>query len=525
MIGESVGSYRLVEKLGEGGMGEVYLAEHRHMARRAAVKLLLRELSAAPDVVGRFFAEARAASVIEHPGIVQVLDCDVHRDGRAYIVMELLRGEDLRGYITRVGALAQDEAAALAILRRIAEALAAAHAQGIVHRDLKPDNVFLHLPNGRSPYDPVVKLLDFGIAKLIGRSEGTKTRTGQLLGTPIYMSPEQCRGAGKVDSLSDVYSFGCIMYEMLCGRPPFIEDGFGDLIISHVSRPPPDPLCFAPAMMPVTRQIVLDCLAKDPSTRPQSMTEIAESLTAAGATDPIDLKEPVALRTMAEGHAPSGGVRSPAGLSPRMAATTPMAAAPATPLPVVAMPVSVGGTRLLSPAPTTLAASAAPIEEPGLRPPRAGRGIALAIGVLALAAGGVIFWVGTSSGRPATRATISAGASSGEPAATAQPPPPANVTIDLAGLPIAARVRLDGRATDVPFTIPRGFESHAVIVEAEGYAPLTLSVDGRTDRTLTVEMTKVAPPAVKEPPKPEPTSHRRSEHRHGSPGFKGFTDL
>jgi hypothetical protein len=193
-------------------------------------------------------------------------------------------------------------------------------------------------------------------------------------------------------------------------------------------------------------------------------------------------------------------------------------------------PVSVGGTRLLSPAPigpTTLAASAAQIEEAGLSPPRTGRRLALAIGLLAVAAGGVVFWVGTSSGR--THAT--AGASSDEHATTAQPPPPANVTIDLAGLPVAARVQLDGRATDVPFTIARGFESHAVIVEAEGYAPLSLSVDGRTDRTLTVEMKKVAPkvvvegPPKKEPPKPEPTSHRRSEHRHGSPGFKGFTDL
>jgi serine/threonine-protein kinase len=523
MIGESVGSYRLVEKLGEGGMGEVYLAEHRHIARRVAVKLLLRDLSAAPDMVGRFFSEARAASLIEHPGIVQVLDCDVHRDGRAYIVMELLRGEDLRDYLSRVGALAHDEPGALAILRRIAEALAAAHAQGIIHRDLKPDNIFLHLPSGSSPYDPVVKLLDFGIAKLMrGTEGGTKTRTGQLLGTPIYMSPEQCRGAGKVDSLSDVYSFGCIMYEMLCGRPPFTEDGFGDLIISHVSRPPPDPLRFAPAMTPAARQIVLGCLAKDPAARPQSMTRLAESLKEAGATDILRLREPVAAAKAFEGRAPSGGVRSPAGLSPRLAATTPMSAA--TPHPVVT-PASIGGTRLLSPAANTLAGSAAQIEDARSPQQRLGRRVALAIGLVAVVAGAAIFWVRASSEGTTTGATPTAGASSSERTAKVPPPPPVKVTIDLAGLPVAARVRLDGRASDVPFEISRGSESHDVVVEAEGYAPLSLSVDGRADRTLTVEMKKLAPPASKEPPKPAITSHRRSEHRHGSPGFKGFTDL
>ena len=204
-------------------MGEVYLAEHKYIARRAAIKFLLPELTGSAEVLARFFAEARATSVIEHPGIVQVVDCDVHRDGRAYIVMELLRGESLRAYLERVHSLADDEAGGVAIFREIAAALAAAHRQGIVHRDLKPDNLFLHLSTGRPPATPVVKVLDFGIAKLLGQGGegGTKTRTGQLLGTPLYMSPEQCRGARSVDHRSDVYSLGCIMYELFCGVPPY----------------------------------------------------------------------------------------------------------------------------------------------------------------------------------------------------------------------------------------------------------------------------------------------------------------
>ena len=255
--------------------------------------------------------------MIHHPGIVEVLDCEVHTDGRAYIVMELLSGENLRAYIGRTGKRDADPAGALAVCRQISGALAAAHAQGIVHRDLKPDNVFLHLPTGRDPHQPIVKLLDFGIAKLMGGGEArTKTRSGQLLGTPLYMSPEQCRGGRQVDSRSDIYSLGCIMFELFCGRPPFLAEGYGDLIIAHASEPPPEPLDFAPSLMPAFRDLLLACLEKPPENRPASMEEISQRLAALGVADPVRVQEPVVMRARSLEPIGGAGPRSPVGWTP-----------------------------------------------------------------------------------------------------------------------------------------------------------------------------------------------------------------
>src|SRR3954469_7911447 len=160
MIGETLGSYVIEQPLGSGGMGEVFLGTHRRLGRRVAVKLLLPEYCSSQNVLTRFFTEARATSLIEHPGIVQILDCDVHPSGRAYIVMEYLHGESLREALARVGPLTQDLPAAVDILAQASEAVGAAHDKAIVHRDLKPDNIFLlaTLDHGRVP----VKILDFG---------------------------------------------------------------------------------------------------------------------------------------------------------------------------------------------------------------------------------------------------------------------------------------------------------------------------------------------------------------------------
>src|SRR6185312_6524854 len=182
MIGQTLGSYTIVERIGAGGMGEVYLAKHRRIERQAAIKLLLPALSRDPDIVNRFFNEARATSLITHPGIVQIYDCDVHED-RAYIVMEYLEGANVNAALVRNGAF--DIGMAAWIIAQLADALAAAHAKGIVHRDLKPENVFLAQDPLR-PGTTVVKILDFGIAKLSDRSGPTShTRTGSILGTPI----------------------------------------------------------------------------------------------------------------------------------------------------------------------------------------------------------------------------------------------------------------------------------------------------------------------------------------------------
>jgi len=205
--------------IGRGGMGAVYAGEHVLLGRSAAIKVLLPELSQKQDVVMRFFNEARAATAIRHPGIIEVFDFGWTPEGAAFIVMEHLEGETLGRRASRARLRWQS---ALAIARQIAGALAAAHGKGIVHRDLKPDNIFL-VSDPEVPGGERIKLLDFGIAKLAGESSATVnvTETGSVMGTPTYMAPEQCRGVA-VDHRADLYSLGCIVFELCTGRPPFV---------------------------------------------------------------------------------------------------------------------------------------------------------------------------------------------------------------------------------------------------------------------------------------------------------------
>ncbi|MGE5184732.1 MAG: serine/threonine-protein kinase, partial [Acidobacteriota bacterium] len=279
----TIGAYRVLRRIGEGGMGTVYVAEHTLLGRRAAIKVLLPELSAKQDIVKRFFNEARAVTQIADPGIVQVFDYGHHADGSAYIVMELLEGEPMDRRLRRLGQFSVDDC--LRLSRMICASLAAAHAKGIVHRDLKPDNIFIvgdpAVTGGERP-----KILDFGIAKLSGdddHPDAIKTRTGVVMGTPVYMSPEQCRGMGAVDHRSDIYSFGCVMFRMLTSRPPFAGPGSGDLIAAHLREPPPLAASLVPAIPDVVDRILQRCLAKAPGDRFQSMTELAEAIAAAEA--------------------------------------------------------------------------------------------------------------------------------------------------------------------------------------------------------------------------------------------------
>ena len=239
MLGETIGSYRITGKLGEGGMGVVYQGEHQRIARKAAIKVLLAEFLKNQEVVERFFREAMATSRIRHPGIVEILDCNLLPTGSAYIIMELLEGESLGAHLQREGRLSVERALFLA--RHIADALAAAHDERIVHRDLKPDNIFVLSTRAGTAAQPI-KIVDFGIAKLLDpdtRHNRHKTRTGSIVGTPVYMSPEQCRGVGEIDHRTDIYSLGCMLFEMLVGRPPFTQEGFGELIQCHLGVAPP----------------------------------------------------------------------------------------------------------------------------------------------------------------------------------------------------------------------------------------------------------------------------------------------
>jgi len=273
-IGETIGSYQVLKQLGTGAMGEVYLAEHRHLKRKAAVKLLAPELVGRPDLLERFFLEARATSAIAHPGIVQVFDCEVDATGRPYIVMEFLDGETLAAVLARRGALPGLMAARLA--RGMAEALEAAHAKGIVHRDLKPENIFVQ----SQPPDSV-KLVDFGIAKLAGdfrAGQVHQTRSGAMMGTPLYMSPEQCRDSANIDNRTDLYSLGCVLYEMLTGHPPFTHETLGDLVVAHMTEAPKDARAVNPSVPPALAALTAELLRKNPAERPPGMRAVAERL-------------------------------------------------------------------------------------------------------------------------------------------------------------------------------------------------------------------------------------------------------
>jgi len=268
-----VGAYRLVGALGQGSMGRVYEACHEVLGRRVAMKVLLPEVAANAEAVGRFIDEARAVNAIRHPGIVDVTDFG-EIDGRPYYIMELLEGETLAERLVRLGRL--DLSEALDVTLQISAALAAVHERGVVHRDLKPENIFIC--SGPDQPDQV-KVLDFGVAKLIAPGPGgRRTRTGVVLGTPLYMSPEQCLGSATLDHRSDVYAVGLLLYEMLTGAPPFDRENAAALLVAHVYEQPPAPRRLAPTIPPAVEAVILRALAKDPADRVSDMRALTAAL-------------------------------------------------------------------------------------------------------------------------------------------------------------------------------------------------------------------------------------------------------
>jgi serine/threonine protein kinase len=270
IIGDHIGQYRIVEQIGVGGMGSVYLGEHMLLGRRAAIKTLLQKHTAHAELVERFFNEARAASAIADPGVVQIFDFGYHVDGSAYIVMELLQGEALSERIDRLGKLSVGET--LRIARQAAGSLFAAHACSIVHRDLKPENIYL-VQDSEAQDGERTKILDFGICKVARHGDLSLTDAGTTVGTPAYMAPEQCRGLGDVDHRADIYAFGCLMFHMLTGRTPFEATAPGDFLIAHVRDVPSAPSAFAD-VPPEVDALVLRCLAKSPDARFATMAQL-----------------------------------------------------------------------------------------------------------------------------------------------------------------------------------------------------------------------------------------------------------
>jgi serine/threonine protein kinase len=275
-IGSEIdGRYRVVELIGEGGMGKVYLAEHIEIGKRVALKVLHPSYSRMPDLVERFRREARAASKIGHPNIVDVTDSGSTADGSVYFVMEYLEGVELGSVIEREGAL--DVARALRISGQICRALSAAHREGIIHRDLKPENIFLIVRGGETD---VVKVLDFGIAKTTeaeAARERRLTSPGMAMGTPEYMAPEQAAGR-PADARTDVYSLGAIMYEMVTGVPPYTGDNFMEILTKKATVDPPPPIGIRPDLPQPVSDLVLASMSRNPDSRPQSMESLEYEL-------------------------------------------------------------------------------------------------------------------------------------------------------------------------------------------------------------------------------------------------------
>lgn len=262
--GTMIGEYRIEKKLGEGTFGAVYAGLQPVIGKKVAVKLLHKRMSSEPEIVARFIDEARAVNKIQHRNIIDVFSFGVYNGTQHYFVMEFCEGMTLGQLLQLKKRLTPMEA--LPILRGIADGLDAAHQAGVTHRDLKPDNVFL-VRIKDNQYFP--KLLDFGVAKLAKEEGAQRTATGVTIGTPRYMSPEQGRGK-KVDHRSDVYSLGCVAYEMLTGRPVFEADSTIDLLFKHMTENPLPPSIACPQVPPELDEPILEMLSKRPLGRPNS---------------------------------------------------------------------------------------------------------------------------------------------------------------------------------------------------------------------------------------------------------------
>jgi eukaryotic-like serine/threonine-protein kinase len=448
-------------------MGAVYLAEHPGIGRRVAVKVLHKNYTRDEHLLARFLNEARAANAIRHPNIIEILDSGMLGDGTPFLVMELLEGESLGTRLRQNGAL--PIATAVDFAYQTTSALGAAHAKGIVHRDLKPDNLFV-VPDPHDTHRERVKVLDFGIAKLQQGSvaDSVKTRTGTLMGTPIYMSPEQCRGTRAVDHRSDIYSLGVIFYEMLTGQPPFVSEGFGDLVNMHLNVPPASARSKRPEIPLAVDALVLKMLAKSPEDRYPDMTAVQGALKASG-----------------------GSQFTVRGSSPDLSKTHAKPTSTMTPTsPMGDTTFSTGtGERLET------------------EMVRGARSKKLILGVVAVAAigGGVVWWQSSESPKPPIKVAVTPPPVWPTPPVTPPPPvtptptphpvvaPTKKVEVRLASVPAGAKVvdNLDGQllgVTPLVLTRPRG-GTLTLRFEKDGYSASTrtMALDGDHAFELTLE--------------------------------------
>ncbi|MEM9072363.1 MAG: protein kinase [Myxococcota bacterium] len=277
MIGQVLsGLYKVDRRIGEGGMGTVYMAVHIHLNKPFAVKVLSEKVAANKQAIDRLLMEAQTASSIDHDNIVDVVSFDTTDDGRVFLVMEMLEGVSLSDLVEE-GPMRLERA--LPIIYQICQALEAAHARGIIHRDLKPENVFIV----RKREADFVKVLDFGISKVkSAEAEQVRmTRTGQLVGTPLYMSPEQARGETDVDHRADIYALGVMLYEMLVGRPPFEGGNYFQLLWKHGNEVPEAPQRRRSDLPSGVDAAIMRALEKKPGDRFETMALFEAALVAA----------------------------------------------------------------------------------------------------------------------------------------------------------------------------------------------------------------------------------------------------
>jgi serine/threonine-protein kinase len=425
-------------QLGEGGMGIVYLAEHPAIGRKAAIKVLHPRLAADPEVVSRFFHEARASNAIRHPNIVEAYDYGTRPDGAPYIIMEYLEGESLSARLDRT--LRLPLRTALDFAQQAAGALFAAHEKSVVHRDLKPDNLFI-TADPRVPGGELIKILDFGIAKLAASVENQishKTRTGALMGTPLYMSPEQCLGVKEVDHRTDIYSLGCILHEMLCGEPPFVSEGFGALVNMHINEPPARASKRSPDVPPAVDRIILRMLAKKADERFPTMLAVQQAILPEYARAPMP---------------------RPSEAGPSFSASAATA------------------SRSVLNATTLSAAASGPVgTEPGLVARR--RGVRLGIAAAALLGVGgaaVVLLRGHATAPPvSTPAVAPAPPPTPPPAAPPQAAAPAAIEARLESTPQGALVTVDGVAigtTPMTWRTAPGARPATLTFSLDGYKP------------------------------------------------------
>jgi serine/threonine-protein kinase len=371
LIGQTIGNYLVTQKLGEGGMGSVYLAEHPSIGKKVALKVLHSEFSTNQEVAQRFFHEAKAVNDIGHPNIVDIVDFGIlsaghGREQLVYFIMEYLAGMTLSHLIRTEAPLPPERALTIAL--QVADALSASHKCGIVHRDLKPDNIIL-LQRGRER--DFVKLLDFGIAKLTGGSAmgSHRTRTGIVMGTPAYMSPEQCEGRDSVDLRTDVYALGIVIYEMLTGRVPFLGEGYGEILVQHLTQRP-TPVSSFRMLQAHVEVVVMKALEKRADMRYPTMEEFMRAM-----SDPVGY---------VEAHGGVGGFLQRQ-LMPSSAPVT--TSVRLTPAPLTPLPGTLMAPHIATPAPTTLGSSVGQLRPPGgtarwVKPAMIGVFAAMVLGII-----------------------------------------------------------------------------------------------------------------------------------------------